>query len=636
MNSYGRHLFEIQFHESTIYDNVILEQPPNIKTPLKMHQHMSLKRMIELESDNCIVIDNTSPFYVEHEKIEKIHSSIGFLCDDVGSGKSLTILSLISQNKVCKKKKDFSVQKHHDMCFYSFVKQINVNDTFVPANLIIVPHSIINQWKKYIQEHTFGMNVYFISKNCHIPDSLSDEWNQIFQSDIIIVSSTMMHNLTDIIQNIRFSRVILDEADSMKIPGTSNTNVPKANFVWIVSASVSNILGIGSNSRAFYNNYRILSTQYSGVKVHSVGQNSYVYKYVCDVPLFLLTFRRTLMIRNDSHFIQRSMELPDITIENIVLNDTIDYDILNGVIPDDALEMVNGGDIRGAIQRLHIGETTPENLIDAVVKNLIVKLENLELELHRQIHTVYRDEEYKKQTIQKTKELIQNTKANIETVKKRVETTKDIICILCYEKNENEDVSTNIVLKCCQKNFCMTCISTWLNQKKKCPHCREKITLDDLIYVTNTPQQQIKTVCTDNWKDFIQESHDKYEAVLKIMNLSHIQEDRKYLIFSNYLNTFETLQNLFNTKNISYEILNGSSSHIENIIKKVKSNKNDSNIIMMNINHFGTGLNLEFATDIIIFHSVISDTLKQIIGRAQRIGRNTSLRVWQLLYRNEN
>ena len=56
---------------------------------------------------------------------------------------------------------------------------------------------------------------------------------------------------------------------------------------------------------------------------------------------------------------------------------------------------------------------------------------------------------------------------------------------------------------------------------------------------------------------------------------------------------------------------------------------------MLNSKYQGSGHNLQSATRVIIFHKV-SDTIKeQIVGRAQRYGRNKPLTVIQLLDENE-
>ena len=59
------------------------------------------------------------------------------------------------------------------------------------------------------------------------------------------------------------------------------------------------------------------------------------------------------------------------------------------------------------------------------------------------------------------------------------------------------------------------------------------------------------------------------------------------------------------------------------------------NVLMINSKSFGSGLNLENTTDIILFHNFEQQIENQVIGRAQRPGRKTQLRVWYLFNENE-
>jgi SNF2 family DNA or RNA helicase len=84
---------------------------------------------------------------------------------------------------------------------------------------------------------------------------------------------------------------------------------------------------------------------------------------------------------------------------------------------------------------------------------------------------------------------------------------------------------------------------------------------------------------------------------------------------------------------IVYSKLSGSTGRISNIIKKYDDG--DIPVLLLNAKHFGSGLNLQMTTDIIIFHRMSSDLEKQVIGRGQRLGRTSTLNVTYLCYDNE-
>ena len=56
---------------------------------------------------------------------------------------------------------------------------------------------------------------------------------------------------------------------------------------------------------------------------------------------------------------------------------------------------------------------------------------------------------------------------------------------------------------------------------------------------------------------------------------------------------------------------------------------------MLNAKHYGSGLNLQMTTNIVMFHKMDENTNIQIIGRAQRIGRTSQLIIHKLLYEHE-
>jgi SNF2 family DNA or RNA helicase len=161
--------------------------------------------------------------------------------------------------------------------------------------------------------------------------------------------------------------------------------------------------------------------------------------------------------------------------------------------------------------------------------------------------------------------------------------------------------------------------------------CRAKITTNDLIYlkITNSEGGQEESKIEE--KDST--AYDKYENLEKLL-LENKNILKKILIFSEYDETFKGIQNILNKNEYKYRMLLGSSTTIQNIVDDYK--KDDGiNILLLNARHYGSGLNLENTSDIIMFHKMNSDMEKQVIGRAQRLGRKDQLRIWKLVNNNE-
>jgi SNF2 family DNA or RNA helicase len=111
------------------------------------------------------------------------------------------------------------------------------------------------------------------------------------------------------------------------------------------------------------------------------------------------------------------------------------------------------------------------------------------------------------------------------------------------------------------------------------------------------------------------------------------KKDAKILIFADFQQTFDKIKYKLEHEKINYDILKGTNKTMENIINNFKNG--NTKILMLNATNFGAGLNLQEATDVIIYHRFTKETEEQVIGRAQRLGRTTSLNVYYLIHNNE-
>jgi SNF2 family DNA or RNA helicase len=201
-------------------------------------------------------------------------------------------------------------------------------------------------------------------------------------------------------------------------------------------------------------------------------------------------------------------------------------------------------------------------------------------------------------------------------------------CPICY------DDPTNItIVDCCKTAFCLECITMCLKHKTECPHCRAKLGTHNLI--VSLPDDAAPA------DDEIRPP----ELQDKIHNMKSLLDDiyskntcAKVLVFSEHENIFREIGEYLNINNINNSRLMGSGAHIANVIKQFK-NTEDSGIhmdlLMLNSRYCGSGLNIENATDVIIYHSMTPELEMQVIGRAQRPGRTNVLNVWKLQHENE-
>ena len=105
----------------------------------------------------------------------------------------------------------------------------------------------------------------------------------------------------------------------------------------------------------------------------------------------------------------------------------------------------------------------------------------------------------------------------------------------------------------------------------------------------------------------------------------------KFLIFSDFEQSFGRMIPYLDTCGLKYATIKGNS--VNETIRKYRSDELDA--LLVNSRNYGSGLNLENTTDVILFHKFENQLEQQIIGRAQRPGRTSVLNVWYLLNENE-
>ena len=125
--------------------------------------------------------------------------------------------------------------------------------------------------------------------------------------------------------------------------------------------------------------------------------------------------------------------------------------------------------------------------------------------------------------------------------------------------------------------------------------------------------------------------YDKLHNLVEIIKAS--PDTSRILVCSSYENSIEHVAHKLRMNQISYSALKGNSSQI-NAILEAYSNRTIK-VILLNSRNYGSGLDLSNTSDIILFHNIDSELEQQVIGRAQRIGRTTPLRVHFLLHDNE-
>lgn len=351
-----------------------------------------------------------------------------------------------------------------------------------------------------------------------------------------------------------------------------------------------------------------------------------------------------LMLKNEDAKIEESFNLPDPVLKVLLCKSPVVLEVLTGIVSEEVINMINAGNVSGAIDKVNCDKVGQNNLLDAVASKL-----KEDLEKRVDILADVRIKEYSHKSIQdaaiereegRVAELVHKISC-IETRLKAID-----MCQICYDEMDN-----TVLSKCCQNAFCFDCLMPWLSEKGNCPMCRKKLTTDDIVLVkkgSGSDGGKISNAAQAENDDgdagdglggdgAVDEDFVDDEVIPKLERLNKLVSrpgHHKYLIFAGYENSFNNIIKELNKIEKDYDQLKGHWGHIKKLMDRYK--KGDLDVILLNSAFFGSGFNLENTTDIILFHRMEPDTEMQAIGRAQRPGRDGPLKVWKLYYQNES
>ena len=407
----------------------------------------------------------------------------------------------------------------------------------------------------------------FTKLSVHVITGLKNMETDIGQYDVVIVIPSMFNKVVKTV-NSAWKRFIFDEPSSVRVPKMMRI---VAGFVWFVTAMPEDI----------YNN-------------HILCKSSYMYR----ISKYLFNVQEYITIKNNEDFVLESFKMPKTNHINHQCYSPV-FDVVNGIVNKKILKLVEAGNIDEAIE--HLGGSTAESIIDVVGRKKNEELEEIKSRI--KIWTI------KNNTEKINKWKLKEEKINLEIIelKKRADSIGSSNCAICY------DVLNNPVLEPkCQNVFCSGCLLTWLNTKSNCPLCRKDIKPPSLIYIKPSVIQKKKKVKT------------KEDTIIEIIK----SKKGKFLIFSDYFESFFAITKILDEHDIPFVQVKGKIGNIDSSIDKYKNG--DIDVMFMNSKTDNTGLNLENTTDLIFYHSLEGSRLKQVIGRANRIGRKTELNIHYL------
>lgn len=579
------------------------------------------------------------------DELEQIHifPKGGVLCDNIGLGKTSTMLGLINET---------------------------LNELSEQPSLVICPARLCKQWGqeidiisdlKYKIITTITQFLNFIKKKSRFRDF-----------DIIIISYSFLTNINYqnfqekspdnpfLLNKIKWKRVIMDEAheyiSKKKMRRMSILLTKKAieelhfDFIWLCSGTPF------SDNKDFFEIIKFLSKHEHLKKLNDFDSIKHVSN-----KLIEYMFRK-----NNKSTLENVLYIPE---------------------PDISTDFLEHSEIEKAIYNSSLGNT--DKMIQ-LCSHVLVSEEHINIlgnkplplnVIHEKMMSYYQqkikktqslissfDEKIKK--IEKSLEKINNserdtiqTGGNVDNTKKiesnnqKIKSLREKFIIVQEKQKEYNsklnifekiDINTLSQSECpiclcpfdknmkiifkCSHIFCSSCTTKLFIDKNEinCPCCRSKVSKDSMEIVKSGTFNNIEKM--NKWGTKMSYLINYLERILK-------DGKSRVILFSQWDNLLKLVGNVLTENEINYLFLNGSIHVINSKIRKFKLD-NNVKIVLLSSDKAVSGLNLTEANHIILLDTLNNDreTSKvieeQAIGRAVRIGQTQTVKVKRLIMKN--
>ena len=522
-------------------------------------------------------------------------------------------------------------------------------------------------------------------KNGKITRSVNLPANVIIEDKNNDKSSLYIFNvLSNACRALCWARIVLDDFDTIQIP--PNAGKFNALFTWYISSTRKYMEKRNIENKQFKTTSELL--MYGNYSCNEIMKNRVLF-YNLNIrnnPEFV---KRTNNISSPKFYVYIFVN-PNNQYMGLL-------GAMDNAEATEIMEMLNGDAISTAAERLGINTDNVADIFELMlgkqydsykksinVLEFINEVEPLQGQRRPMSENPDEDDTYKKSDLfihrpieynyPNLKGLLESTKEEytdiknssgiaIERVKNNI---KDGECPICLSDLSDED--DIIILKCCGSILCGICCFGVVFPKKsqvgQCSKCRNKLNLKSLIYLNNgfdltkIVDDKIEEVSeTPPAIPLCNKERNKMLAVVEIINniipsertrvdinISNLMKGthrypdalyNKVLIFASFDETILKIKKTLEEEKISYWQLGGTHNEITDTVAKF-TNCNKRCVLIINSTKHCAGLNLQTATDLIFMHKIIDCNIEtQVIGRGQRLGRTSRLRVHFMFYKNE-
>jgi len=687
------------------------------KMPKKYEEIINDEVSDKYRHNDEITITHNNHIHLDNDNIQlNFHTNIGVLSNNVGSGKTAVVLGLINHKKTMTTKYSYSnymrelvydtatflprdltniIADFHDpsitcQLLTHFDKEtecnlINIpeqNEFYIKSNLILVPHNLFLQWKSEIKNIT-NLKVKCIHSVRDLKFTLEEAQNGYFDEfDIVLCNANKLKHLNGLTDNCVWSRIFIDEVDTINIPSFPEL---QSYFLWFVSTTYERILT--PKNKGFIND--LFSVGYTwredNVNLYKFLLNSIT--YTCDkdyINQYLkLDTPEYNYIQYESPFINRLLYNLDIKTINRYINSNdfksiIDYFVGDRYDFDNLLREYFNNDLHSSRyhnyhhimkENFYIPLSIKQNTMIACLLKLVSQIADSKNRIERKLDELI---EYREiiasdndswLTEKEAKQRINNiNKSCFNTIKKYYELIKKL------EYIRNQFVENKVCLFChsqvnCYNDKKLSCYSCYSNEEhiqlfKNCFYFLDELstykrniydfmirlrvdfskgTLKNnrsgrILKLENIfKYQKPEDICVNSNKEIF--NYDvKITKLIELINKDK-ENKKRVLIFSDSIQFFNQIKSNLEEKEITFRTVKGNGNTINSILRKYKNH--EVSVLLLNMKYMGSGLNLQVTDKIYIMNYLDKDTETQVIGRANRYGREGKLSVNYIFYKEE-
>ncbi len=595
------------------------------------HQLASLQALRDIERG--LPLDATDTFGPG----TKVRSRVGCYSDKVGAGKSLVLLALVPSDPAPPPERDTlcvfgtgypsattepGVIYHgpppeamHRSCLAPLVS-VDRTSPFTRgdcarATVIVVPHGVRTQWEEYAKIYAPTLKTVTLTSSTQ-PDTVHAA---IKTNDIIFVKSRDYNQLAKNSAGRRIKRVVFDEADSSPIPAAG---VWRADFYWLVSSSAENLF-FPSGTRGVRGHHHQGFIRDALTAAHL---NNGLWKQIA--------------VRCVDSFVDASFQLPAPVVCIVRCRAPPELNVLRrSHLAADIVRYLDAGDVQGAMT--HLGFTveasstesnSPGTIADILTQRLERSLARYELE----------SEQFEARARQRGHAVgFNHARVEAEKIRRELEATRNRLleissipdvewqCPLCLEDRPPDAA---LISECCTKRMCQACVTALFAHRRgtwpPCPMCR----YPELKGITASSGEDAPTATDTATAPSHQVLLSKVDAVVDICK----QPGRRVIVATSY--DSHSVSIALSSAGVTNEKLEGTGISLKNKIKRFSTDVTKA--LLVSTHTYGAGINLQAATDVIIIHRLPRATQTQMVGRAQRPGRQGALTVHFLQHPGES